>query len=256
MISIITINYNNVDGLRHTLKSIIEQKDVCEQFIIIDGASTDSSMDLIDEFDLSKINDVQIVSEPDKGLYEAMNKGLDRADQQFVVFMNSGDFFVDQKVLSMVKNEINNHNSDFIFGDYIESNSAGFFYKKARPVSWHKNGMITSHQAMYFRRSVINNLRYQCHYKFSADYCFISEFLKLSKSDLYIDEALCVFDATGISNTSRFQALKENFDIRYHVLGLSLINSSFLYVAHFCHTVIKKSLPGFARFLRKSKPYS
>ena len=99
--SIITINYNNRDGLEKTIQSVINQTCQDFEFIIIDGGSTDGSVDIIKKYN-DRIN--YWVSEPDKGIYNAMNKGILQAHGEYLNFMNSGDCFFDNEVLNKVNN--------------------------------------------------------------------------------------------------------------------------------------------------------
>ena len=94
--SIITINYNNRDGLENTIKSVINQTCQDFEYIVIDGGSTDGSVDVINKY-ADKID--YWISEPDKGIYNAMNKGILRAHGEYLNFMNSGDYFYDNEVL-------------------------------------------------------------------------------------------------------------------------------------------------------------
>lgn len=99
IISIITINYNNKVGLKKTIESVIQQDFNSFEFIVIDGGSTDGSYDVIQEYR----NYIDYwVSEPDKGIYNAMNKGITIARGEYCNFMNSGDFFYDKNVLSSI----------------------------------------------------------------------------------------------------------------------------------------------------------
>ncbi|MBN0987767.1 glycosyltransferase [Amphritea pacifica] len=256
MISVVTINYNNSEGLKLTLDSLVNQTVSCSQLILVDGGSADGSMDVFSSYDLSNVSSVESISEPDGGLYDAMNKGLDRVVSDYVVFMNSGDCFADDHVLECVSLEIDRSCPDFIYGDYIEGTNEGFFYKAARNVLSNKKGMITSHQSMYFSKDMIkkNELKYQIQYLYAADYCFVSSFLCESKKNSYINKALCIFDASGVSNTNRYSALKENYKIRREVLKMGRVYCVTLYVAHYLHTTLKKKLPKVARWLRKSEP--
>ena len=97
--SIITVNYNNRDGLRATIESVVNQTYRDYEFIVIDGGSTDGSTDVLKEFD-DKIT--YWVSEPDKGIYNGMNKGIAKATGDYLNFMNSGDCFYNEKVLELL----------------------------------------------------------------------------------------------------------------------------------------------------------
>ena len=112
--SIITVNYNNKEGLRRTIESVIHQTFHDYEFIIIDGGSTDGSMDVLKEYD-AQIN--YWVSEPDSGIYNAMNKGIAKAKGEYLNFMNSGDCFYTADVLEKVS--LYNSNADFIVGTII-----------------------------------------------------------------------------------------------------------------------------------------
>jgi Glycosyltransferases involved in cell wall biogenesis len=95
-LSIITINYNNTEGLRKTIESVVSQTFADYEYIVIDGGSTDDSISVINEF-ADKIT--YWVSEPDKGIYNAMNKGILNANGEYLLFLNSGDWFVDEEVV-------------------------------------------------------------------------------------------------------------------------------------------------------------
>jgi glycosyltransferase involved in cell wall biosynthesis len=109
-ISIITINYNNREGLERTFDSVFSQNYTNFEYIVIDGASNDGSKELIDQFS-DKIT--FWVSEPDKGIYNAMNKGIDQVNGEYVFFLNSGDVFLDSNSLEKVSEEL--HTDDIIY---------------------------------------------------------------------------------------------------------------------------------------------
>ena len=102
-LSVITINFNNRDGLRKTIESVVKQTYKDFEYIIIDGGSTDGSVDVIKEY-ADKID--YWVSEPDKGIYNAMNKGIDVAKGEYCIFMNSGDVFFSNDVYNEVYEDL------------------------------------------------------------------------------------------------------------------------------------------------------
>ena len=120
-LSIITINRNNAEGLKKTLESVASQ--TCRDFehIIIDGASTDDSVEIIKDYvaSLAGKNVSYWVSEPDSGIYDAMNKGIEKANGEWINFMNSGDTFFNSEVLKKVS-EYPKNGIDVLFGDSIE----------------------------------------------------------------------------------------------------------------------------------------
>lgn len=112
ILSIITINYNNKSGLQKTIKSVVEQSYSDFEFIVIDGGSIDGSKEIIEEYS-SKITYWE--SEQDKGIYHAMNKGIKKAKGEYCLFLNSGDYLVNNNVLKNVYLELNNR--DIIYGN-------------------------------------------------------------------------------------------------------------------------------------------
>ena len=100
--SIITINYNNGQGLKKTMESVFNQTSMVFEYLVVDGGSTDDSLELIKQFDKNKIQRFVWISEPDKGIYNAMNKGIKMSTGEYLLFLNSGDEFVNDLVLESV----------------------------------------------------------------------------------------------------------------------------------------------------------
>jgi len=181
--SIVTITKNNPNGFNKTRQSVESQSFSDFEWVVVDG-------------------DI----EPDNGIYDAMNKGVNRAKGDYIIFMNAGDIFADNNTLDA----ISKHNADFIYGDAIELN----FVKRAKPISKIKGGMITHHQAMVYKRSIINTLRFDENYSLAADYKFTLEFIKLSHSIYYIKLPLCIFELGGISQNNAKQSRLQEIAIR------------------------------------------
>ena len=127
-LSIITINYNNAKGLRQTMSSVLEQSFADYEYIVIDGGSSDGSVQIIEEFenqfkssnagsDLNHRLSFQWISESDNGIYNAMNKGIALAKGDYCFFLNSGDYLVSKTVLESVFSE--NPTEDIIFGNLL-----------------------------------------------------------------------------------------------------------------------------------------
>ena len=105
-LSIITINYNNAEGLRKTIESVLNQTSKEFEYIVIDGASADGSLETIQTFKLSNLQTFKSISEPDSGIYNAMNKGIRMAQGEYIHFLNSGDWLVDERVVENMLNEL------------------------------------------------------------------------------------------------------------------------------------------------------
>lgn len=246
--SIITVCKNNLQELLLTFNSIISQSIDDFEWIVIDANSKDGTREWLEE-----IKSSIWLSEPDNGIYDAMNKGITKANGRYLIFMNSGDEFENETVLDESKKSIEKHNFPaFAYGDSIDIAEAGIgYYRKAKSYKKNWKGMITQHQSMFFNSKVLGKQKYSEDYKLSGDYAFISSFIK-DKTEidiLYLNFAVCKFSMGGLNEIKRFDALKEDFIIRKKIISLpSLINVT-LYFLHFTHAIIKKSIPSL-RFIK------
>ena len=200
--SVVTINYNNKDGLRRTIKSVISQTYADFEYIIIDGGSTDGSVDVIKEY---TEHITYWVSEPDKGIYNAMNKGTSHATGDYIIFMNSGDCFHSSDVLSSVTN----YQEDIICGKILRGNSI-------KP-SGHQKDTITlidlirdtlPHQAMFIKREVMTKYPYDEKYKIYSDWKFCVEAIIVGNCSFRnIDIIVANYDISGVSASNNHQRL-------------------------------------------------
>ena len=195
-LSIITINYNNCDGLRKTIESVIAQTTRDFEYIVIDGGSTDGSVDVIKEY--ADYIDYW-VSEPDKGIYNAMNKATDMASGKWLLFLNAGDQLVDEKVLAEVaKNDCDN--TAILYGDVFYCLYK--LYKKipAGTPDELKNGMVFCHQSAFIARKKMAEYRYDESYRIGADYDFICRCYKSGEQFKKLDIPISVFELGGASS--------------------------------------------------------
>lgn len=191
-LSIITINYNNCSGLRKTIESVVNQTWHDFEYIIIDGGSTDGSVEVIKEF-ASQID--YWVSEPDKGIYNALNKGLAKANGEYCNFMNSGDCFYSFNVLEQVFSI--NPIADIICGN-THSDSL-----KIPPqditFDFLFNGSIC-HQCAFIRTSIMKKYGYDEKYKIVADRKFFVQALVFDNCSYQaLDIDVVKYDITGLS---------------------------------------------------------
>lgn len=209
LFSIITITRNNLGGLQRTRDSLMAQDCPDYEWIVIDGASTDGSREFLNYCD------ARIVSEPDSGIYDAMNKGLALAQGSHIIFLNAGDSFSSSNTLGRIRKEIGGGTPDFIYGDAFETLSNGSLaYKHARPLRKAVQGMITHHQAMIYRRALIGDLRFNLSYTISADFDFTLRFLKEARTSLYLPFPVCVFENGGLSQRNIVRGRCEQFRAR------------------------------------------
>ena len=209
-LSIITINYNNLAGLKNTMDSVFVQNFTDFEYIVIDGGSTDGSVEIIRE------NEHRIdywISEKDKGVYNAMNKGILVAKGEYLLFLNGGDWFCNKDSLGLLANQTSD--SDIVFGDNY------FFYSENKIQENNLPDLITfnylaflnsiPHQATLIKREFIlkNNL-YDENLKIASDYkFFLLSFFKWGCSYIHVPHFITYYDCNGISSTNRSLAEKE-----------------------------------------------
>ena len=172
--SIITVNYNNRDGLKKTIESVVCQTFRDYEFIVIDGGSTDGSVDVLKEYD-DKIT--YWVSEPDKGIYNGMNKGIAKATGDYLNFMNSGDCFYADDVLQRVADY--NSQADFIVGrdyHYNERLQRGHAsIQPPRTTMMHFFVATLDHQSSFIRRELLADSPYDESHRLVSDWIFYVE---------------------------------------------------------------------------------
>ena len=195
--SIITVNYNNKDGLEMTIKSVLEQTYKDFEYIIIDGGSYDGSVEVIKKY-ASQID--YWVSEPDKGVYNAMNKGIGKASGEYLNFMNSGDTFHSSSALETISDL--HSDDDIIIGGYYETEKG-----VSHTIPPHDVTLLTllkytiNHQATFFKKSLFDKRLYDESYMIMADAKFNFQSIILDNCSVKITEnVISDYDTTGISS--------------------------------------------------------
>ena len=207
--SIITVNYNDAQGLKDTIDSVISQTCHDYEYIIIDGGSTDHSKSIIEE-NQSHID--YWVSEPDKGIFNAMNKGIIASKGDYLIFMNSGDCFYNEKVL---EDSLQFMESDFVIGEIKrKDNDAIMNYELSDITMMTFDKGAIPHQATFHKRSLFENSLYDEELKISSDWKFFFQKIILENASyILMPVVVCSFDTTGISNTHSDLAAKERSQI-------------------------------------------
>jgi glycosyltransferase involved in cell wall biosynthesis len=221
LISIITVVYNNEKLIELTIKSIIEQTYKSIEYIIIDGDSSDHTLQMIRQY-----ND-QIsywLSEPDKGLYDAMNKGLARATGDYVCFLNSGDRLYRNDTIEKAFKD-NSLLPDIVYGEtmIVGSDRAEIGLRRLKApekLTWRsfRNGMVVCHQSVYVRRALA--MPYNLKYKISADFEWVLKALKKSNTIRNSGLVLTCFLDGGINKKNIRRGLSERFVIMTEHYGL------------------------------------
>lgn len=193
-ISVITINYNNLAGLEETFSSVVNQSYSDKEYILVDGGSTDGSKEFI-EANADKLT--YWVSEKDNGLYNAMNKGIQKSIGDYLIFMNSGDIFFNRDVLSEVF--IKEHTADILCGSTIYKYQQGGALRKPRPLNVMEYELPFCHQSCFIKGALMRNSLYDESYRFIADYAFFYRCYKEGKSFELVPKIVSIYDTTGVS---------------------------------------------------------
>ena len=197
-LSIITINYNNKTGLQKTIDSVICQTWKDYEWIIIDGGSTDGSKELIEKY---QQHFAYWCSEPDMGVYNAMNKGIAKAKGEYLNFMNSGDVFYNEKILQNIFDQP--LDLDIIYGDWIRIKYQQTEYihaPKEVTLDFLYGGNIC-HQAMFIKSEMLKKEGYDESFKIYADWARWIKMFYDGATAHHLSFPVCIFDATdGISN--------------------------------------------------------
>lgn len=207
--SIITINYNKSYGLRRTIESVINQSCKDFEYIIIDGGSTDGSVDIIKEY---RDHITYWVSEPDKGIYNAMNKGIVMAHGDYINFMNSGDCFYDNNVL---KQTLPYLTADIVYGRLFYFNhKERSVYLKESPNMQHFLDNTLNHQSSFIARKLFKDSLYDENYKIVSDWKFFMEKLIFQNcSFVSIPVKVGLFEEGGISESASVLDAKERKEV-------------------------------------------
>ncbi len=222
LISIITVTRNAESTLPVTLRSISSQTCGLYEFVLIDGASTDNTVKLAEN---SGIKNMKLLSEPDNGLYDAMNKGLGLAEGDYVVFLNAGDAFHSEDTLRKIADAaMDNDYPGIIYGqtDIVDENGRKISDRHLRAPSdlcldSFKSGMVVCHQAFIVLRKLTNN--YDTRFRFSSDYEWCIRCLQRSHRNHYIDDVLIDYLSEGLTTRNHTASLVERFKIMSRYYG-------------------------------------
>lgn len=241
IISIITVSYNAAPYIEKTIQSVINQTYSNIEYIIIDGGSKDGTIDIIKKYS----NQITYwVSEPDKGIYDAMNKGIKMATGLYINFMNAGDYFYTNTVIEEIA-KINSYN-DIIFGDSIIEKNGMLQISKADPFYnypklRHKMGF--THQSVFVKTELAKQNPFDYKYKLAADYNMIITLYRKGCKFFYINLPISYYDLNGVSFQKRRQHIYETLCVdNPHTIGLNKIKSYLILYRWNLSIIIKKIL--------------
>lgn len=212
-VTVITVCRNASSLLDKTQKSVLRQSYKNIEYIIIDGASTDDTIDI-----LNKISAPQVhwTSEPDKGIYDAMNKGIHMAHGKWCIFMNAGDIFADDLVIETIMGQEGIEEAEIIYGDVIKG---GDIKKAEKPHNAHR--MYFCHQCVFIRTALLKEFPFDINHKMSADFKQMKQLWLAKKRFKQLNIPVAVFDTSGISNSKRAEGLWDNIQVIREVDAIS-----------------------------------
>lgn len=238
-ISLVTITFQAADVIEPTLDSVMRQTYENVEHIIIDGASTDATLDKVHEYkkrsdEEENGHSVTIVSEPDRGIYDAMNKGLARATGEYVCFLNAGDRLPEadtlEKVAAVAMGAGDGDMPGVVYGDtdIVDANGRFLYHRRLSPpknLSWRsfRQGMLVCHQAFYARTDVAKGVTYDMRYRFSADvdWCIrVMKEVERRRLDLTpVNAVVAHYLEEGQTTRNHKASLKERFRVMAHHYG-------------------------------------
>ncbi|HJD93507.1 MAG TPA: glycosyltransferase [Bacteroides togonis] len=214
--SVITVCYNAEATIEDTIQSVISQTYHHVEYIIVDGASKDRTMDIVNRY---REHIAIVVSERDKGLYDAMNKGIGLATGDYLCFLNAGDSFHEDDTLQQMVHSIHTPQlPDVLYGETELVDHEGHFLRMRRlsapeVLTWKsfRQGMLVCHQAFFPRRDLV--MPYDLRYRFSADFDWCIKIMKKSKVLHNTHLTLIDYLAEGMTTRNHKASLKERFSI-------------------------------------------
>lgn len=256
--SIITCTYNASEVLQRTLDSVMSQTWGQIEHIIVDGASKDSTMAMTEAYrrrsaEEETEHDIIIKSEPDRGLYDAMNKGLQLATGDYVVFLNAGDVLPTDETLENISNDVNERSDGrlpaVLYGDtnIVDNNGELLRPRRLAPpddLSWRsfRHGMLVCHQAFYVRTDIAKAEPYNLKYRFSADVDWCIRVMKRAEKEglplLRLPEVVVNYLDGGMTNKNHRASLIERFNVMSHHYGL--MSTILMHIWFVARAVLKK----------------
>lgn len=254
LISIVTVVYNGEKYLEETIQSVINQTHDNIEYIIIDGYSTDSTVEIIKKYEHA-ID--YWISEKDNGIYDAMNKGIDSASGEWINFMNAGDKFYEiNTIFKIFDNNVYDKNINIIYGD-VEINYGEFKRVEiAKSIKYFYKGMPFSHQSTFINNQFHKKNKYSLKYNIAGDFDFFFKAYKNKMIFKYIKGIVSSMDVEGLSDGNRFKSIIQRHII-VNELDHKFRNDSYyiyLYIDQFLRKLIKFFLPSLIiNLIKKNK---
>ena len=255
-ITYVTITYNAEKMLQRTLDSVLQQDYPDIVHLIIDGASTDGTLEMVNDYiehsnAANNGHRIQVTSEPDKGIYDAMNKGLRSLDGDYVCFLNAGDFLPSSYTVSRIVETISqrNDNPAVLYGDTNIVDAAGHFLHPRRlsppeHLTWKsfRHGMLVCHQAFYARTDFAIATPYDLHFRYSADVDWCIRIMKAAAKEnvplLNLHMVVVNYTEEGQTTLHHRESLLERYRVMNRHYGY--LQTFFMHCWFVIRAIIKK----------------
>lgn len=223
------------------------------EWIVVDGKSEDGTVAFLHGLDSSPY--LHWISESDDGLYDAMNKGIEMATGEYLLFLNAGDELAGPDVLEKTAASIKTRDwPDLLYGNSYERTPDGqLLRKKSRSHRRIWYGMFTHHQSIFYKRKVVGSLRYRLEYPVCSDYAFTGEVLARSANIIRLPFEVSSFAQGGLSFQAQVQGERDHWKIKKEIFHMSLISRTCIGWTHFITRHIRQYMPTVYQWLRFSK---
>lgn len=245
-LSIITVSYNSQDTIKDTINSVLDQTYLDIEYIIIDGNSTDETMNIVNSYG-NKIS--KIISEKDNGIYDAMNKGVLNSSGDIIALLNSDDVYIDKNIVTSIMEIFNNNSQiDILYGDilYVKNRNIDSVVRKWTSKKYFDNffefGNVPPHPTLFLKKSVYEEIGlFNTKYRLAADYDLMLRIFKANQfKSFYLNRFIVKMRLGGATNKSFKNILIQNceiynswrdnrFNFPFFTLPLKFINRIFQY---------------------------
>ncbi len=254
--TVVTVTFNAVNNISKTIESVLQQDFNNYEYIIYDGLSTDSTINVVQsyinnyQYDTEKIK-IKLYSEKDTGIFDAMNKATEKAQGEYIIFLNAGDYFADYNILTKVNSTLQSNKLDIIYGNHINYYNNLYKVVLAKNPDFITKGMVCAHQAIFTKRELLLDTPYSAEFEMAADYDFyLSMYLK-GKKFLRLDLNIVYFELNGISQTKCKLTQQERLKLLYNhgIISKSFYSLSNIIILFICmKKKLVKMLPDSVRY--------
>lgn len=243
-VTIITVCLNAEKVIEETIESVLKLDFKDYEYLIIDGKSTDGTMEIAGKFSMAfqeKGVSYKIISESDSGIYDAMNKGIQYAAGDWIIYMNAGDTFYDEEVLKNISGEFCRE-ADVIYGNVILKDRGHYKKAELKPIDEINKRMPIVHQGVFAQRKVIQTYMFNTEYPIAADYDLLVRLYLAGKKFIFVDKNVAIYGLDGVSEKHPIKTRKEQILVRKNAGMKETQCVGWLYVYTFVYYAIRNIL--------------